>query len=168
MDGQAVTFGIAGIVYLLIKLVEKLVIKIISSREQGGEKTSESSVSRRIDAINTSNTQSFSSVHREINNISSKLETLGTSVTALKQLHDPNINEMIRALYDWHDKNDQDGVKLWYVPRSWYVVLRDVVDTTATVNTTQNQLISQLSKLADRIENIEREVMVSNRKSGKP
>lgn len=133
MDTQIETGALVGIVYILIKVIEKVILKVISSKDPAPEKAKD------------------------------KLDDVITILNDIKAQKDHNLDEMVRTLYDWHNKSDQDGVKLWYVPRSWYLILKDVVDTTATVNTTQNQLIGQIEKLAGRIENIEREVMISSR-----
>jgi len=37
------------------------------------------------------------------------------------------INQMNRTMFDWHDKNDEDGVKIWYVRRSLEEALHENV-----------------------------------------
>jgi hypothetical protein len=37
------------------------------------------------------------------------------------------VNQMNKTMYDWHDKNDEDGVKIWYVRRSLEEALHENV-----------------------------------------
>jgi transcriptional regulator len=37
------------------------------------------------------------------------------------------VNQMNKIMYDWHDKNDEDGVKIWYVRRSLEEALQENV-----------------------------------------
>lgn len=38
-----------------------------------------------------------------------------------------NLNQMSKIMYDWHDKSDEDGVKIWYVRRSLEEALHENV-----------------------------------------
>jgi hypothetical protein len=37
------------------------------------------------------------------------------------------INQMNKTMFDWHDKSDEDGVKIWYVRRSLEEALQENV-----------------------------------------
>jgi hypothetical protein len=38
-----------------------------------------------------------------------------------------NLNHLNKTMYDWHDKSDEDGVKIWYVRRSLEEALHENV-----------------------------------------
>ena len=39
----------------------------------------------------------------------------------------------IHTMYEWHDKDDQDGVKVWYIRQSLENVLRDNASAVAAI-----------------------------------
>ncbi len=44
-----------------------------------------------------------------------------------------NITKKTNIMYDWHDKDDQDGVKVWYIRQSLENVLRDNARAVAAI-----------------------------------
>lgn len=58
------------------------------------------------------------------------------SVTITEQ-EKTEFREYLKSLYDWHDKTDNDGRRMWYVPKSYF---------------------DKQDKILNMIENIEREV----------
>lgn len=131
-------FGI--VVYALLKIIEILAAKLFAKKEEAPE--------LKLDPM----TQKL-------------LDDMSTSITELRKNQD-DIRDKTRTLFDWHDKSDQDGVKLWYVPRSLYKAQKDTVDTCLLINSTQNQMLSQMEGISRRLENVEREVMINGGKKG--
>ena len=55
-----------------------------------------------------------------------------------------NLNHMSRTMYDWHDKVDDDGVKIWYVRRSLEEALHEnvrAINILAKNSETQTRLL---------------------------
>jgi hypothetical protein len=44
-----------------------------------------------------------------------------------------NLSKEVHTLYEWHDKDDQDGVKVWYIRQSLENVLRDNAKAVAAI-----------------------------------
>jgi hypothetical protein len=44
-----------------------------------------------------------------------------------------NLSKEVHTLYEWHDKDDQDGVKVWYIRQSLENVLRDNARAVAAI-----------------------------------
>ncbi len=58
------------------------------------------------------------------------------------------INQMNRTMFDWHDKNDEDGVKIWYVRRSLEEALHENVKA---INILANNSEIQTKLLEDMV-----------------
>ncbi len=59
--------------------------------------------------------------------------------------------EKLNELLDMHNKFDQDGNRIWYVPRSWAEVQKDIVNI-CKENTAINQSIAKtLERLESKI-----------------
>lgn len=54
-----------------------------------------------------------------LKSISDRLEKVDMKVDMVSQMN--------RTMFDWHDKNDEDGVKIWYVRRSLEEALHENV-----------------------------------------
>ena len=62
-------------------------------------------------------------------------EQIDVSVSETKELKS-KVDSMARELhtmYEWHDKDDQDGVKVWYIRQSLENVLRDNASAVAAI-----------------------------------
>ena len=44
-----------------------------------------------------------------------------------------SLSKEVHTLYEWHDKDDQDGVKVWYIRQSLENVLRDNARAVAAI-----------------------------------
>lgn len=78
---------------------------------------------------------------REVLNFVAKWKTgqgAGSTQLMIKQVQD---------LYDWHNINDDDGVKRWYVKQS----LEDSVRSVADAITAQNKILLQLTATNDAL-----------------
>ena len=58
-------------------------------------------------------------INDSLKSISERLEKVDIKVDV--------VNQMNRTMFDWHDKNDEDGVKIWYVRRSLEEALHENV-----------------------------------------
>ena len=57
------------------------------------------------------------------------------------------MNQMSKTMYDWHDKSDEDGVKIWYVRRSLEEALQEnvrAINILAKNSETQTRLLEDM------------------------
>jgi hypothetical protein len=57
------------------------------------------------------------------------------------------VNQMNRTMFDWHDKSDEDGVKIWYVRRSLEEALQEnvrAINILAKNSETQTRLLEDM------------------------
>jgi hypothetical protein len=64
--------------------------------------------------------------------ISEQMDTVVAETKELKSKVD-HVNKEVHTLYEWHDKDDQDGVKVWYIRQSLENVLRDNARAVAAI-----------------------------------
>jgi hypothetical protein len=60
-----------------------------------------------------------------------------------------NVMQMTRTMYDWHDKSDEDGVKIWYVRRSLEEALHEnvkAINILAKNSEVQTRLLEDMVK----------------------
>ena len=64
---------------------------------------------------------------------------------------------LIKDLHDLHSKTDSNGVPLWYVPRHWGELQRDLADKMDSISRTQEKIgyvlehiVKKLEKMADQ------------------
>lgn len=62
----------------------------------------------------------------KIHKIKDDIESIGDRLEKT-ELKVDNILQMSKTMYDWHDKSDEDGVKIWYVRRSLEEALQENV-----------------------------------------
>jgi hypothetical protein len=62
-------------------------------------------------------------------------EQIEQSVSETKELKSKvdNVAREVHTMYEWHDKDDQDGVKVWYIRQSLENVLRDNASAVAAI-----------------------------------
>lgn len=62
-------------------------------------------------------------------------EQVDVLLSEVKELRNKveNSTRQIHTLYEWHDKDDQDGVKVWYIRQSLENVLRDNAKAVAAI-----------------------------------
>lgn len=82
-----------------------------------------------------------------------KLKTLAEqieiSVSETKELKNKvdSVSKEVHTMYEWHDKDDQDGVKVWYIRQSLENVLRDnarAVSAIAKNSELQTRLLEEM------------------------
>lgn len=61
-----------------------------------------------------------------------RLTSLEVGLTSLKTTLEPALKE-IKELHEWHNKSDEDGVKIWYIRKSLENVLRENAQATAVL-----------------------------------
>jgi hypothetical protein len=64
--------------------------------------------------------------------LSEQVEQSVTEVKDLKTKLD-SVSREVHTMYEWHDKDDQDGVKVWYIRQSLENVLRDNASAVAAI-----------------------------------
>lgn len=58
-----------------------------------------------------------------------------------------NVAQISKIMYDWHDKSDEDGVKIWYVRRSLEEALQEnvrAINILAKNSETQTRLLEDM------------------------
>ena len=63
-------------------------------------------------------------------------------------------HEWIYELYKMHARYDDDGLPLWYVPRSWAESQKEIVQALRTVAEDQRRIAEVLDKLDQRYERV--------------
>ena len=58
----------------------------------------------------------------------------------------------LMRLDEMHDKHDQDGTPLWYVPRSWATMLVEITKTQSTIAARLKDMVKTQERLNTRIE----------------
>lgn len=56
-------------------------------------------------------------------------------------------SEALKVLYDLHNVKDIDGMPIWYVPRSWAVTQKEVVDKLQVITETQSKMLVIIERL---------------------
>jgi len=62
--------------------------------------------------------------------------------------------EWLRELYTQHQKFDENGTPIWYVPRSWDDTQQEIVKALTTVVGDQRRIAELLDKIEQRYEKI--------------
>lgn len=57
----------------------------------------------------------------------------------------------LKFLHDIHDRFDDDGSPLWYVPRSWAVNQAKIIELLTTISVNQENLVKAIDKLIEKI-----------------
>ena len=57
----------------------------------------------------------------------------------------------VEKLWDIHDHYDDDGSPLWYVPRSWATVQKEIVKTQQQISLTLNTAARTLERIEETI-----------------
>lgn len=68
----------------------------------------------------------------KLKSISEQMNTVVSETKDLKSKID-SVAKQTHTLYEWHDKDDQDGVKVWYIRQSLENVLRDNARAVAAI-----------------------------------
>jgi methyl-accepting chemotaxis protein len=61
--------------------------------------------------------------------------------------------DKINSLYEWHNKDDSEGVKIWYVKRSF----KDSIDSLIETVKKQSEIIVHLNEIIERMSTIIKE-----------
>jgi len=60
--------------------------------------------------------------------------------------------EWLKSLYDWHNK-ENDGKKIWYVPKNLEPNQREILNTCMLINNSQNKMSDNQEKIAKILDN---------------
>jgi hypothetical protein len=75
---------------------------------------------------NIQNTEArFDGMKKSIDNVLSSIESVKEKIAEL--------SKQSKDMYEWHDKSDADGVKIWYVRQSLENALRDNAKATEAI-----------------------------------
>jgi Ni,Fe-hydrogenase I large subunit len=84
----------------------------------------------------------------KIHKIKDDLEAVGDRLEKT-ELKVDSILQMNKTMYDWHDKSDEDGVKIWYVRRSLEEALQEnvkAINILAKNSEVQTKLLEDMVK----------------------
>lgn len=97
--------------------------------------------------------KSAEEIASKVENVSQSTKTISDKVQNAIDLAD-KINlkadsaaQMNKTMYDWHDKSDEDGVKIWYVRRSLEEALQEnvrAINILAKNSETQTRLLEDM------------------------
>ena len=73
---------------------------------------------------------------------------------AMDAVHE--VHDLSRKLWEVHDRRDEDGVPLWYVPRSLGNTLIQAVEQMRQVSEIQRKTVETLDRIDRRLERLER------------
>lgn len=65
--------------------------------------------------------------------------------------HIHHIKNRVDSLYEMHNKHDQDGIPIWYVPRSSVETQKEIVDRLYVVSQTQSKTLDIIERLENRL-----------------
>lgn len=80
-------------------------------------------------------------IREDIDNAKMRLEKLDYKIDSLVHMN--------KTMYEWHDKSDEDGVKVWYVRRSLEEALQEnvrAINILAKSTETQTRLLEDMVK----------------------
>jgi len=59
--------------------------------------------------------------------------------------------EVVRRIYDMHNHTDNDGVPLWFVPRSWAGTQEKIIEICQQISNSQVLLVQAIDRLEKRL-----------------
>ena len=59
--------------------------------------------------------------------------------------------ELSKRIYDMHNHMDEDGVPLWYIPRSWSGTQEKVIEICQQISNSQVLLVQAIDRLEKRL-----------------
>lgn len=120
MQNEAIIVAMVGAITLCLRLVESLIKKLLPKKRDSDLREVESAL-RSLD-----------------NNI----DELNTKVSM--------ILDHTKELAKLHGKSDEDGIPLWYMPRSWGSIQKDVVSIVQQIHSNQAHLIEAVGKILEK------------------
>jgi len=118
----------AGIVIVTVAIVQGLIglVKyIINKQKESKEEISQGHIEDKLDIIS-----------EKLNN---------TCLTDVER-------DQLKSLYDMHARYDGNGVPMWYVPRSWADINKEMAEKLQTIGEVQLKMLVIIERLERRIE----------------
>ena len=66
-----------------------------------------------------------------------------------------NIEDSVKRTFDLHNHFDNDGVPLWFVPRSWADIQKDISESQRAITLTLQEISNTQKSIAKTLERIE-------------
>jgi len=63
------------------------------------------------------------------------------------------IHEKLTSLYSLHNIKDSNGTPIWYIPRDWAQIQRDIVNALQHISTTQSEMAGILKRMDNANDN---------------
>lgn len=67
-----------------------------------------------------------------------------------------SVRGMVKDLHDWHSKEDEDGVKVWYVRKSLVDAIENLGNAVIAFQVAQERQTETLSKIATLVDRMDR------------
>lgn len=99
---------------------------------------------------------------KALNQEVARITAVETALTGIKTVLDPALKE-IKELHDWHNKSDEDGVKIWYIRKSLENVLRENAQATAVLARNSELQTTLLKEMIEGQKNIMSEIKEQTR-----
>ena len=64
----------------------------------------------------------------------------------------PGMSRRLRELHGWHDKTDEDGVRIWYVRRSLETAIRDLSENVKAQTELLRTMVSKMDSMDEKLD----------------
>lgn len=140
------TLTIVTLAWLGLEVIKKIILDLVFPKADILSKDEKDRIISRQTAV-LSSIDGFSSEHKAL---VKGLESLSTSLE--------NTNSKIESIFQISQIKDNDGVPLCFFPRSWHETLKETLNATKEISSSQKDIAALLSatsktleKLSDRV-----------------
>ena len=142
MDQSALIAALVGCVMVVIELAKQVITRLSPPKQL---LNTEDKAQR--DQTRTSVLQ----IEKEVQKLKSNDRDLLRMVSAIEARANES-HGVTTEMYKLHSRFDEDGVPLWYVPRSWAATQEEVVKQLALISETQRRVVEALERMERRLE----------------
>lgn len=89
---------------------------------------------------------------KELQDVKNELSSINSTLEEIDE-----IRSKVDKLYDWHDKEDATGRKVWYVQYSVKDIINDVLEGVETMMDVVDAMVHELENLETQINEIDNE-----------
>ncbi len=62
-----------------------------------------------------------------------------------------SVKEKVSHLDDIHNRYDEDGIPLWYIPRGWADVQQKMVEALTSIDNSQKAMVKSLERIENKV-----------------
>ena len=137
----AILLSSLGLASVLAYTIKFMVTKLLTKNDSGTARS----------------TAKLVSIEQRLSTLATEVASLTTAVTALEQrpsfLTDDQ-QDILRQLYRMHDTRDNDGIPMWFTPRSWRDLLIEIVQKMRDLSGTDDTMMKLIETISNRLEAI--------------